>query len=37
VAALERTEAYHPDAIVLDVLMPRMDGLTTARRLRSTG
>ncbi|MDX6355467.1 MAG: two-component system, OmpR family, response regulator MprA, partial [Streptomyces sp.] len=37
VAALERTESYHPDAIVLDVLMPRMDGLTTARRLRSTG
>src|SRR5882757_5857680 len=37
VAALERTESFRPDAIVLDVLMPRMDGLTTARRLRSTG
>jgi two-component system, OmpR family, response regulator MprA len=36
-AALEAVDAYHPDAIVLDVLMPRMDGLTTARRLRSTG
>jgi two-component system response regulator MprA len=36
-AALEQAESYHPDAIVLDVLMPRMDGLTTARRLRSTG
>lgn len=36
-AALEQTESYRPDAIVLDVLMPRMDGLTTARRLRSTG
>jgi two-component system response regulator MprA len=36
-AALEQAEAYRPDVIVLDVLMPRMDGLTTARRLRSTG
>jgi two-component system, OmpR family, response regulator MprA len=35
--ALERADAYRPDAIVLDVLMPRMDGLTTARRLRATG
>ena len=37
VEALEQAEAYRPDAIVLDVLMPRMDGLTTARRLRATG
>jgi two-component system response regulator MprA len=36
-AALEQAEAYRPDAIVLDVLMPRMDGLTTARRLRAAG
>jgi two-component system response regulator MprA len=36
-AALEQAAAYHPDVIVLDVLMPRMDGLTTARRLRSGG
>ena len=36
-AALEQADSYHPDAIVLDVLMPRMDGLTTARRLRSSG
>jgi two-component system response regulator MprA len=36
-AALEQADSYRPDAIVLDVLMPRMDGLTTARRLRSTG
>ncbi|MFD7508905.1 response regulator transcription factor [Streptomyces sp. NPDC059853] len=35
--ALTKAERYHPDAIVLDVLMPRMDGLTTARRLRATG
>ena len=36
-AALEQADSYRPDAIVLDVLMPRMDGLTTARRLRSSG
>ncbi len=34
-AAIEQVERYRPDAIVLDVLMPRMDGLTTARRLRA--
>jgi two-component system response regulator MprA len=36
-AALEQVGACRPDAIVLDVLMPRMDGLTTARRLRAAG
>ncbi|PWI45781.1 response regulator transcription factor [Streptomyces sp. ICBB 8177] len=36
-AALDQVAAYQPDAIVLDVLMPRMDGLTTARRLRAAG
>ena len=35
--ALEQMAKYHPDAVVLDVLMPRMDGLTAARRLRGTG
>jgi two-component system response regulator MprA len=35
--AIEQVETYRPDAIVLDVLMPRMDGLTTARRLRASG
>ncbi|MEU3461612.1 response regulator transcription factor [Streptomyces sp. NPDC006733] len=36
-AALDQVSGYQPDAIILDVLMPRMDGLTTARRLRATG
>jgi two-component system, OmpR family, response regulator MprA len=34
--ALEKVGAYDPELIVLDVLMPRMDGLTAARRLRAT-
>jgi two-component system response regulator MprA len=36
-SALARTEAAAPDAIVLDVAMPGIDGLAVARRLRSKG
>src|SRR5262245_29559706 len=36
-AAIAQIDSYQPDAIILDVLMPRMDGLTTARRLRGSG
>jgi len=36
-AALARLEEHHPELVVLDVLMPRLDGLTTCRRLRARG
>lgn len=35
--AVEKVAAWDPELIVLDVLMPRMDGLTAARRLRASG
>lgn len=34
VSALEKVQSHHPDLIILDVLMPRMDGRETLRRLR---
>ncbi len=37
VQAMEQIEAQRPDALVLDVMMPRLDGLEMCRRLRSTG
>ncbi|MFD1149878.1 response regulator transcription factor [Saccharothrix hoggarensis] len=35
--ALESVVSQRPDAMVLDVMMPRLDGLEVCRRLRSTG
>ena len=37
VEALEKINADRPEAVVLDVMMPRLDGLEVCRRLRSTG
>jgi two-component system response regulator MprA len=37
VEALDAVRARPPDAIVLDVMMPRLDGLETCRRLRAAG
>jgi len=37
VEALEMIANDRPDALVLDVMMPRLDGLEVCRRLRSTG
>jgi two-component system response regulator MprA len=36
-AALEALAAEEPDAVLLDVLMPRVDGVTVCRRLRERG
>ena len=35
--ALQAVESRAPDAMVLDVLMPRVDGLQVCRKLRGTG
>jgi two-component system response regulator MprA len=36
-AALDQVARHEPDAVILDVMMPRLDGLETCRRLRAEG
>src|SRR5438128_4066274 len=35
--ALERARAHQPDLVVLDLMMPGIDGLEVCRQLRATG
>jgi two-component system response regulator MprA len=37
VEALDQLHRVRPDAVVLDVMMPRLDGLETCRRMRERG
>jgi DNA-binding response OmpR family regulator len=34
--ALDEASAYHPDLVILDLGLPRLDGIEVARRLRAT-
>jgi two-component system, OmpR family, alkaline phosphatase synthesis response regulator PhoP len=36
IEGIERAAVAHPDMILLDVMMPEMDGLTTFQRLRQS-
>ena len=36
-AALDAARADHPDIVVLDVMLPGMDGVEVCRRLRAAG
>lgn len=37
IEALARLASYTPDAVIMDVMMPRLDGLETTRMLRESG
>lgn len=35
VEALEKAYKFNPDAVILDVMMPQMDGITVCKKLRA--
>jgi len=35
--ALEKIKSQHPDLVLLDIMMPRIDGYEVAQRLRADG
>ena len=35
--ALDAVDQFHPELVILDICMPRLDGLRTARELRRKG
>ncbi len=37
IECLEQTKKAHPDAILLDIIMPKMDGISVIRQLRKDG
>ena len=34
--ALEQAQVRHPDLVILDLMLPELDGLTVCRSLRQT-
>ena len=35
-AAIEKAEKYQPDLILMDILMPKLDGISTMKKIRQT-
>jgi NarL family two-component system response regulator LiaR len=36
IAALEMVQHYHPDVVLMDLVMPRLDGISATRQLKSS-
>ena len=36
-AAISKARAFHPDLVILDLMIPKMDGYTVCRQLKSSG
>ena len=35
--AIDSVEKFHPDLVLMDITMPRMDGITATKKLRNNG